>query len=193
MNQLLSASATLWALALGVGAIDGLYFHLWRFRLHVRSRSRTEHIAHTGRALLLPPTLLLAFFNVISTASGSERVSLLVAFIGVDWSFGIWDAFIETKSRQDLGGLPRSEYLVHLVATGLHSGAEVLAVAAWALSVRCWSGSNLVDSYARAIGIALLPASVAVALLHILFLHPRFRHGNDLSHATETTPPSLSL
>ena len=44
-----------------LAAVDGLYIHLWRLRLHARPETRREHWLHTARALLFPPVLLGLF------------------------------------------------------------------------------------------------------------------------------------
>lgn len=175
MTPLLSASAVLWTLALVVGAVDGLYFHLWKYMLHARSESRTEHLAHLGRAFLLPPTLWLAF---LKDADGAplQRLVPLIIVIALDAVLGVWDVMLETESRRAIGGLRRSEYLIHVVATALHSGAEVLAVAAWVLA---WTGSAAFavrsPVFAHAVASLLLPVAVGAALLHAVLLHTRFR------------------
>lgn len=181
MGGLLSASAILWALALAIGSADGLYFHLWKYRLHARIETRSEHVAHTWRALLLPPVLWLALLG--SGMPLGIRIGGLVALAAIDWTIGIWDALLERRSRQTLGGLPHHEYLVHLIATGVHSGAEVLSIAS--LSVALASGESASafasTSLASAAGFVLVPSSVAVALVHVVLLHPRFASSRPAS------------
>ena len=175
MTPLLSASAVLWALAIAVGAVDGLYFHLWKYRLHARAESWTEHLTHLGRAFLLPPTLWLAFL-LGAAGTAAERLVPLIALIVLDAVLGLWDVMLETASRRALGGLQRSEYLVHVVATALHSGAEALAVAAWALAATGRAAFAIREPvFARALASVLLPAAIAAALLHAALLYPRFR------------------
>jgi hypothetical protein len=41
--------------------VDGLYLHLWRYRLHARPESRKEHWLHTFRSLLFPGILATLF------------------------------------------------------------------------------------------------------------------------------------
>ena len=40
------------ALFAAVGAYDGLYLHLWKYRLYAREESRREHALHTAVAFL---------------------------------------------------------------------------------------------------------------------------------------------
>lgn len=187
MTPLLSASAVLWALALAVGAIDGLYFHLWKYRLYARPESRAEHRAHLGRAFLLPPTLWFAFLAPGSATA--QRLVPLVILIALDAGLGVWDVLLETASRRAIGGLLRSEYLIHVVATALHSGAEVLAVAAWALAGTGGAAFAIGSPvFAKALASLLLPIAIASALLHAMLLHPRFRAVRDKGSFSSRKP-----
>ncbi len=157
MSPLLWLSLSAWAAALGVGALDGLYFHLWKFRLYARPQSRTEHLTHTVRACLLGPILWLAFV--------APRLDLLVALVAVDTAVVLADVWLETESRRDLGGIPRSEYVVHVLANTLHTGAMTLAMAVW------WvSPSAQVSTLLRGIAEALVACTVPVALLHVVLI-----------------------
>ena len=174
MGGLLSASAVLWILALAIGSADGLYFHLWKYRLHAQSQTRLEHLAHTARAVLLPAVLYLALLGTgIPIAT---RIGWLVALSAVDWAIGIWDALLEKRSRETLGGLPHHEYLVHLIATGVHSGAEVLSIAGLFVALISMERPSSFASpwVASVTGIVLVPTSVLVAVVHAVLFHPRF-------------------
>lgn len=174
MGELLSASAILWIVALAIGSTDGLYLHLWKYRLHARSQTRLEHIAHTGRALLLPAVLYVALLG--TGIPLVTRIGWLITLAAADWAIGIWDALLERRSRQGLGGLPHHEYLVHLIATGVHSGAEALSIAGLAVAAMSMGSSNTLASpwLARVTGIVLVPTGLVVAGVHAVLLHPRF-------------------
>src|SRR5262245_59106415 len=131
-GAMLTVSAILWTLTGAVGAIDGLYFHLYKFRLYKRPESRLEHLAHTVRDILVPPMIWFAFGD--SSIAPSLRLEVLIALIAADWLAAAWDVLLEKKSRVELGGMPHFEYFIHVAATGLHSAAEALAIAAWALA-----------------------------------------------------------
>ena len=167
-------------LALGVGAVDGLYFHLWKYRLYSRARSRREHVAHTGRALLLAPTLWLAF-GALEVRALQFRIYALGSLIAIDGAIGIWDALIEQESRRDLGGLPRYEYLVHVIATAFHSSAEALAVVGWLSIALGWTNSAAtwgLPPFFRTVSYGLTAGAIAVALVHLALLHPHFTASN---------------
>jgi hypothetical protein len=174
MGGLSSAAAILWTLALAIGSADGLYLHLWRYRLYARSQTRLEHLAHTGRALLLPPILYLALLGIGIPLT--TRIGWLVGLSAADWTIGIWDALLEKRSREASGGLPHHEYLVHLIATGLHSGAEVLSVASLSVALMSMETSSTFSSprLASLTGFVLVPMSAVVAVVHAVLLHPRF-------------------
>ena len=164
VSPLLWLSLSAWAAALGVGALDGLYFHLWKFRLYARPQSRTEHLTHTARACLLGPILWLAFV--------APRLDALVALVAVDTAVVLADVWLENESRRDLGGIPRAEYLVHVVANTLHTGAMTLAMAVW------WSSPLAqVPALLRGFAEGLVACTVPVAVLHValIFWTPRAR------------------
>jgi len=109
-----------------IGAVDVLYFHLYRFRLFAQPGSVAEEITHLFRhALFL--TLLL----VLSTDGRSpERDALVFVLIGLDLLNGAVDVLIERGSRAPFGGLPPLESLVHFLSSfgmGLAVAAYVLA------------------------------------------------------------------
>jgi hypothetical protein len=166
VSMLLWISLSAWAAALAVGALDGLYFHLWKFRLHARRQSRSEHVMHTVRACLLGPILWLAFV--------APRLDLLVALVAIDTAVVIADVWLETASRRDLGGIPRAEYVVHVVANTLHTGAMTLAMATWWLSP-----AAEVPHLLRGMAEALAACTVPVAVLHValMFWTPRAQVG----------------
>ena len=193
LREVLSISVVLWTLALAVGAADGFYFHLWKYRLYSLPRSRKEHIAHTGRAVLLPPTLWLAFGDIPGQGLRS-RIYMLGSLVMLDALIGIGDALIEHGSRRDLGGLPRYEYLIHVVATGLHSGAEALAIVAWlAIDLR-WAGDRVtpvgLSPVFHSISSFLLVVAAVVASAHVALLHPGFarRFGSLAERGTRAQP-----
>lgn len=108
-------------LLLVVGAVDGLYLHLWRFRLFARPESRFEHALHTVRALLIPPTIWLLFVEP------TPHLVAAGALVALDQIAMIVDIWVEPRSRRNLGGVPRSELLVHFTAVSLHATALALA------------------------------------------------------------------
>src|SRR6185369_8512911 len=61
MNHLITAAVISLNAAVLLGAVDGLYFHLWKYRLYSRPETRYEHKLHTLRAFLFIPIVWLLF------------------------------------------------------------------------------------------------------------------------------------
>jgi NADH:ubiquinone oxidoreductase subunit 2 (subunit N) len=106
-----------------VAALDGFYFHILRFRLWAHADSRTEHLVHTVRALLMAPIVWLLYLG--------DRASLSVAaaLVALDFVATVLDVAIEPRSRRRFGGLPRAEIAAHVLATVFHVAAIALAFA----------------------------------------------------------------
>ena len=105
-----------------VGAIDAVYFHLWRFRLAQRPESRAETVTHISRSLILGiVAVTLAFYD--PRGAWYFAIAGLLAF---DFVNNVVDAFLEGDSRKDLGGVPRAEYVIH-IAGATWVGAASLA------------------------------------------------------------------
>jgi hypothetical protein len=118
-----------------VATIDGLYFHLYKYRLFERPECLREHHLHTMNAFLFPWTVLLLFvFNssglLLWSLIGLTILTLIIEFI---------DVFEERKSRSHLGGLTSMEYSMHFAMSGLRATYTTIILAqkpllAWSLS-----------------------------------------------------------
>lgn len=153
--------------AFGLGAIDGLYFHLQRYRLFAHPETRYEHALHTVRAwLVLPPLTLLYLAD--STGGFLWFAALCIAADQVALAL---DLHAETSSRRHVGGLSPAEYQIHVVANGLHGVALALALAsrpadAWSLAVSSVGASSLQSAALWALRMLWLAAAVA-AVQHV--------------------------
>jgi hypothetical protein len=107
------------------GGLDGIYFHIARFRLWSRPESRVEHALHSARAVLLPPTIWALY--LADRTVGLYVASILVA---LDVIATVMDVIVEPESRKGIGGLPLGEVALHVAATVFHVGALALAFAA---------------------------------------------------------------
>ena len=109
-----------------IGAVDVLYFHLYRFRLYAQPGSVAEEVTHLCRH-----AIFLALLLVLSSGGRSpERDALVFLLIGLDLLNGATDVLLERGSRAPLGGLPPLESLVHFLSSfgmGLAVAAYVLA------------------------------------------------------------------
>jgi hypothetical protein len=154
--------------------IDGLYLHLWKYRLHTLRKSLYEHKLHTLRAILFPFILYLLF---------AKNFGGIVLWIGLmlavtDLIIGAKDIFAEKQSREELGGLSSFEYFLHVCANSIHFTYLTLIVIAkpfdaWALS----SPIVLPQPYPSILWLVFLlmfPGACFGALLHLWLLQPKY-------------------
>jgi hypothetical protein len=170
-STLLLASLLTLLPALALGAVDGVYFHLRRFELFAQAESRSEHLVHTVRAILLLPTIALLY--LLEPAGTLLLVAALV--IVADGAALFADLLIEQRSRVRLGGIPHAEYVIHVLANGLHAVSLALALASAPASAWSVSGVSLARSPlplpARCVAAVLLLVVAVTAVQHVLLLH----------------------
>lgn len=165
-TTLLEASVVLFVLMLVIGSSDALYYHMLEHGLHVHKESRAEHLAHTVRAILFPPTMYFAF--VATEPEAWVRLYLVGALVAADWATVIWDIFLENRSRQGFGGMRHHEYVVHVLATGAHTAAETLALAGLAVAASTPHVVTEISPIAVFVAAAAALMSTVVALGHVL-------------------------
>lgn len=170
MPDLLLVSVVPLLAAFLLGAVDGLYFHLRRYRLFAFPESRAEHVLHTIRAFLVLPPLALLYL------ADAEGLCLwtAAAAIAVDQLMLALDLREEATSRHRFGGLSPAEYQIHVAANGLHGIALTLALAsrptaAWSLSDSSLAASSLPLAIQALVGVLWLASAVAVAQHIVLF------------------------
>ncbi len=116
-----------------LGATDIVLFHVIAHRLRERSDSRAELVTHFLRG----PTYALLFFFVPNFELRGTWFALLLVLLVFDAVISVVDFWLEPASRKSAGGLPRGEYLLHVVLAGLFGGlvAAVLYEGRWRLGV----------------------------------------------------------
>src|SRR5688572_14432230 len=124
-NPLLLVSLVLLVAAFSLGAVDGVYFHLQRYRLFAHAESRREHVLHTMRAWLAVPTIVLLYLLEPSAPVLFAAAGVVLA----DQVVLVLDLIEERDSRSSMGGLSHAEYMIHVGANGLHGVALALALA----------------------------------------------------------------
>ena len=163
-----------------VAIIDGIYFHLMKYRLFAHRDSRYEHVLHTIHALFFPFLVVLLFLRELAGAALWATVALVAA----DFVVEMLDVVCERESRAALGGLSSPEYAVHVLAITSRVSAFTLALAA--RPAAAWSLSN---SSMRPATLATLPAAIcwviavggaATAALHVFLLRSP-EHSGDQS------------
>ena len=111
-----------------LGAFDVLYFHWWRCRLADRPECRREVLWHTARHLIYGLQFLWVANLRFHGAALIALVVLYAADVFVAWA-DVWE---ERDSRRAQGGLPRGEYLMHIILSVLVGGYMMAVFAA------CW-------------------------------------------------------
>ncbi len=167
--------ATLMLLLFGLLAtFDGVYLHLFKYRLYRHKESRFEHITHTIRALLFPFILYFLFLQQTTAAfyAGITFVILDLITLGVD-------AFVEKDSRAFMGGLPRWEYIIHLFVNGFHFAsiavflALKLDIGTEGISFRHgFPGVKAFEQFAWLAG-QLIPGALLFGVLHVVVMFPK--------------------
>ncbi|MBT3981720.1 MAG: hypothetical protein HOE90_10230 [Bacteriovoracaceae bacterium] len=96
-----------------LGALDVLYFHIYKYKLASDPKSWDETKTHIIRSLVLGViTLFLAFFR-----PSGIWFYIIGGLIVFDFMNNLIDAFLEQDSRAHHGGLPRIEYMIHIAGS----------------------------------------------------------------------------
>lgn len=165
-ETLLTISSALLLVFAALSAVDGIYVHLVRLRLHAHPSSWTEHLWHTGRALLFAP-ILLSLFAVVS---GGALLWAGIALVVVDQALELLDTTSERQSRAPLGGLGTFEYVLHITLTTVRTAAIALALAARPAAAFALGAPSVLAPLPGWWGTAvaqLVPGAVLVAMLHV--------------------------
>ena len=174
-EHLLIAGTVFLVLFAAVGAYDGLYLHLWRYRLYARDESRYEHKLHTAVAFLFVPVVWLLFYGNF----GGWALWAGVGFVGASFVVEMMDVSEENDSRASLGGLSREEYVAHVLAVTTRVAAVALALAA--KPAAAWSlAAPLVLEAEYPVSVTfvaeqVLVGNLAVGALHIWLMRDRYR------------------
>jgi len=111
---------SLWILFIAgpIGAIDVMYFHMWKFRLFSRAQSRSEEITHVIRGVMVP-----AVFAVLLLGRPEGTLFWIVAALFfLDTVNSLIDVMIEPRSRAPLG-VPPQELAIHFLGTSMMGAA----------------------------------------------------------------------
>jgi hypothetical protein len=174
MEHLMSA-ATVFLILFGVvAAFDGLYLHLWKYRLYARPESRREHKLHTMQAFLFVPVVFFLFYRDF----GGWMLWAGVLFIALEQVVEIMDVLDENDSRASLGGLSSTEYATHVIAITARTVAIALALAAkplsaWSLDAPPVTGTE--HSFASAVAFNTIIGNLIVAGLHVWLMRGQYQ------------------
>lgn len=150
---------------------DGFYLHLWKYRLYAREESNFEHLTHTVRAVLFPLIVVLMVIN--QTSFVLFAIGVLLAFL--DFVVLAVDAYSEKESRKFMGGLPRTEYIIHLFSNSFHYGFVILVLCMklnWQTDTLVFipliEEENLASRFLMFTAKNAVPGAVILAILHVL-------------------------
>jgi hypothetical protein len=175
MSHTVIVAAICLNLAILLGSVDGVYFHLWKYRLFKWKESRFEHLLHTVRAFLFIPIAWLLF----GQNYGGWLLWVGIMLASADAIVELLDILIERRSRVKLGGLSPAEYAIHVNATGLRFAA--LALIFVAKPVEAWdlSGPLLLNppypSWLAWLMLNTIPGSLIAGLAHLWLMKPKYR------------------
>jgi hypothetical protein len=149
-------------------AIDGIYYHLWKYRLFANESSRLEHHLHTAHSALF--AVIVGTLYLAPTAGPLLWVGVSVG--AAAFVVAILDVLEERRSRANLGGLPPREYAIHIGVTTLQAASIALVLAArpaaaWSLDAPILLGEAL-PVLSHTIAMNLLPGAVLMTLVHVL-------------------------
>lgn len=167
LEALLSVASALLLGFTALSAVDGIYIHLVRLRLHAHPSSWTEHVWHTGRALLFAP-ILLTLFTVVS---GGARLWAGIGLVVLDQALELLDTTSERSSRAPMGGLGTFEYVLHVTLTTLRTAAIALTLAARPASAYSLDAPHVVAELPGVwafLVAQLVPGAVLAAALHVV-------------------------
>ncbi|MGH7963092.1 MAG: hypothetical protein ACRERD_14890 [Candidatus Binatia bacterium] len=169
--------APLWLLFFysSIGAVDGIYNHLYRYRLYAHASSLTEHLSHT----LLGLGLTLTTAMLVFVEMGSLGFAFFLGIQALMLLNTLWDVSIEPKSRAPLGGFPPQEYFLHTVIFLVH-GAFVWAVIANADQLVHGPGFGTLrwpplPAFMLSNAVAFVIVGVGMLILHVYLLGVGYR------------------
>lgn len=183
MAEHLMTAATIFLMIFGaVAAVDGLYLHLWKYRLYARPESLREHKLHTAQGALFAPVVFLLFYGDF----GGPALWTAVLFLAFEQIVEILDVLDERDSRASLGGLSSTEYALHAVAITARTAAVALALAAkpmaaWSFDAPLVSGPG--HAWASSVGLQMVIGNILVVGLHLWLMLPRYRRESSVMPA----------
>jgi hypothetical protein len=120
----MSLPLVLLAMAAPIGALDMLYFHIWKYRLFASADSRVETLTHIVRGLTVA---LLAWMLGHYRPEGAW-FWIVGSLFAIDLLNSLVDVAIEPRSRAAWGGVPSAEAVIHNVGTSFLGAIAALYV-----------------------------------------------------------------
>jgi hypothetical protein len=154
-----------------LGAFDGIYFHIYKYKLHLHPQAKLEHQIHTFRGLLfLPITLLFFILN-----SAGSLLWIGIALLIIDFIAELIDILVEKQARAELGGISPVESAIHVTATGFRMSALAIIITLKPIDAFVWSASTYdfatLPSYLQWTGIIFLTGLIiAISMQTIVWI-----------------------
>jgi|SRR5579884_57887 len=123
-----------------IGAFDVIYFHIYKCRLHTRPECQVEVLWHTARHMIYALQFLFIANLRFHGWALLILASVYLADVFIAWS-DVWE---ETLSRRNQNGLPRAEYMMHIVLTFM-IGCYILLVGQAVWNDRLLPSAILID------------------------------------------------
>jgi hypothetical protein len=175
MNETLMNVATVFLMLFGlIAAVDGLYLHLWKYRLYAQPDSLYEHKLHTAQGLLFIPIVFLLFYANF----GGWALWAGIFFLVVETAIEVMDVLSERDSRAALGGLTPLEYALHALAIMFRTFAIALALAVKPASAWSLSSPVMLDeqfAFASSTAFNTIVGNMLVVALHFWLMRGKYR------------------
>ena len=139
-----------------LGAFDGVYFHMIKYKLHLHPPATLEHQIHTFRGILFVPIVALFFYWNVSGA----LLWLGIALLFIDFIAELVDIAVEKEARAELGGINSTEAAIHVTATGFRMAALAIVIVSKPIESFVWSANAWM----------LEPYSIALESVAVIFL-----------------------
>ena len=160
-----------------LGAFDGIYFHLIKYKLHRHPPAQFEHKLHTFRGFLFVPIVALFFYWNVA----GPLLWLGIGLLLVDFIAEIIDIAVEKEARSELGGISSAEAAIHVTATGFRMAALAMImvskpIAAYDWAINPWALQPHAPPLQITAGIFLLGivSSLCIQLAHSIIVDKCF-------------------
>lgn len=164
-----------------IASFDALYYHHYKYKLHLYEETKFEHHIHGIRGIIFAPIAILFF---VFDATGLFLL-LGITFIALDIILEIVDIVIEDEARKNLGGTSRGEMLCHIFATLFRviALALIFKEKGWADYSLANSDVTLIDNTPLMIlGLLFCVSSFVGGLLHFQGKNDQKIKGKALVH-----------
>ena len=121
-----------------LGAFDGIYFHMIKYKLYLHPPAQFEHQLHTFRGFLFVPIVALFFYWNVA----GPLLWLGIGLLLVDFIAEIIDIAVEKEARAELGGISSAEAAIHVTATGFRMAALAIVLVAKPIDSFAWTAPS---------------------------------------------------